>query len=116
MDRNRATTFIQIYAPCNDSYTEEKDNLFSQLSDTMAVVNESDNFVVMGNFNRRVRQRRTLWEDYPGPHNDITAECNYNRQILLELCAEQGLYITNIFYKHRKRWNNVDQCSQTDYN
>ncbi|CAG5135514.1 unnamed protein product, partial [Candidula unifasciata] len=76
----------------------------------------------MGDFNGRVGKRRSPWERYLGPFSDTTTDCNRNGEHLLNLCAEQDLYITNTFYQHRQsqvktwyKWNNLDQASQIDF-
>ncbi|XP_072039074.1 uncharacterized protein [Amphiura filiformis] len=117
------TTYIQIYAPCNDSYTdEEKDDFYDQLSDIIQGVNLDDNLLVMGDFTGRVGNQRTPWEAHLGPHSDHNTNRNYNGQLTLELCAQHGLFITNTFFQHRKsqiytwyRWNDLEQASQIDF-
>ena len=82
------TTYIQIYAPCNDSYTdEEKDNFFEDLSDVITNTKDTDSLVVMGDFNGHVGNQRSSWLLYLGPHSAPNTERNYNGQLILELCA-----------------------------
>ena len=122
-DSVRTTTLIQVYAPCNDSYTEqEKDDFFSELSSTIHSINETDDLIVMGDFNGRVGGRRPPWETYLGPHSDSSRECNNNGEHLLNLCVEHGLFLTNTFFKHRPshtqtwyKWNEISQTSQIDF-
>ena len=92
----------QIYAPCNDTYSEEeKAEFFEKLSGAIDSVPANDDLSVMGDFNGRVGPRRTPWETYLGPHSDANTEYNYNGEQLLALCAEHDLWITNTFYSHR---------------
>ena len=73
------TAFIQAYAPCNDSYTEEqKEELFEKMADTINTVPDTERLIVMGDFNGRVGKRRAPWEQHLGPHSDTNTECNYN--------------------------------------
>ena len=109
---HRNETIIQIYAPCNDTFSEEeKAEFFEKLSGTIDSVPDNDDLIVMGDFNGRVDLRRTPLETYLGPHSDANTECNYNGEQLLALCAEHGLWITNIFYNHRlsqrQTWYNL---------
>ena len=66
---HRNETTIQIYAPCNDTYSEEeKAEFFEKLSDTIDSVPVNDDLIVMGDLNGRAGPRRTPWETYLGPH------------------------------------------------
>jgi len=119
----KASNFIQVYAPCNDSYSEEeKEEFFEKMADTINTVPDKEELIVMGDFNGRVGKRRTPWEQHLGPHSDTNKECNYNGEQLLALCAEYGLWITNTFYQHRPsqkqtwyRWNDLNVSSQIDF-
>ena len=120
---NKINHYIQVYAPCNDSYSDEdKDSFFEKLSDTINNIKEQDDLYVLGDFNGRVGVRRTPWTKHLGPHTDHRTPCNYNGNHVLELCAEHDLIITNTFYQHREtqiytwyKWNNIDVSSQIDF-
>ena len=122
-EKNKTTVYIQIYAPCNDSYKyEEKVAFFEELSDTINKVKDTEDLIVMGDFNGRVGKRRTPWEEHLGPYSDQETQCNENGELLLGLCAEHDLIITNTWFQHRKshiktwyKWNNLDQASQIDF-
>ena len=61
------SAFIQAYAPCNDSYTEEqKEELFEEKTDTINTVPDTERLIVMGDFNGRVDKRRAPWEHHLG--------------------------------------------------
>ena len=115
--------YIQVYAPCNDSYSDEdKDSFFEKLSDTINNIKEQDDLFVMGDFNGRVRERRTPWTKHLGPHSDHRTPCNCNGNYVLELCAEHDLIITNTFFQHRDtqiytwyEWSDIDISSQIDF-
>ena len=120
---NKINHYIQVYAPCNDSYSDEdKDSFFEKPSDTINNIKEQDDLYVLGDFNGRVGVRRTPWTKHLGPHSDHRTPCNYNGNHVLELCAEHDLIITNTFYQHREtqiytwyKWNNIDVSSQIDF-
>ena len=99
---HRNETIIQIYVPCNDTYSiEEKAEFFEKLSSTIDSVPDNNDLIVTGDFNGRAGLRRTPWETYLGPHSDANTDSNCNGGQLLALCAEHGLWITNTFYNHR---------------
>ena len=114
--------YIQVYAPCNDSYSdEEKDSFFEQLSDLISSIPDREDLYVMGDFNGRVGKRRTPWTKHLGPHSDHRTPCNYNGNHVLELCAEHDLIATNTFFQHRAsqiytwyKWND-NVSSQIDF-
>lgn len=52
---NKITNYIQVYAPCNDSYSEEEeDSFFGEYLDTINYQPDKENLCVMGDFNSRV--------------------------------------------------------------
>ena len=52
--------YIQVYASCNDSYSDEdKDSFVIKLSDTINSIKEQNDLYVIGDFNSRVGERRT---------------------------------------------------------
>ena len=120
---NKITNYIQVYAPCNDSYSdEEKDSFFEKLSDTINCIPDIEDLHVMGDFNGRVGERRTPWTRHLGPHSDHKTPCNYNGNHVLELCAEHDLFVTNTFFQHRAtqiytwyKWNDITISSQIDF-
>ena len=112
---NKITNYIQVYAPCNDSYSDkEKDSFFEKLSDTINCIPDVEDLYVMGDFNGRVGERRTPWKKHLGPYSDHKTICNYNGNHVLELCAEHELFVTNTFFQHRAtqiytwyKWNYI---------
>ncbi|XP_072051780.1 uncharacterized protein [Amphiura filiformis] len=110
------TTYIQVYAPCNDSYSDEdKDTFFEELSDVINSTKNQDMLVVMGDMNGHVG-------NYLGPHSAPNTSRNYNGQLILELCAQHDLFVTNTFFQHRSsqiftwyKWNDLTKASQLDF-
>ena len=123
LEGNQYRTYIQIYAPCNDSYPEEeRQEFFETLSDHINKIKNNDEVIIMGDFNGRVGPTRAPWRDYLGPHSDHDTPCNSNGEKLLSLCAEFNLCITNTLFQHRKshiktwyKWNDLSVSSQIDF-
>ena len=119
---NKINHYIQVYVPCNDSYSDEdKDSFLEKLSDAINNIKEQDDLYVMGDFNGRVGERRTPWTKLLVPHSDQRTPCNYNGNHVLELCAEHDLIITNTFFQHREtliytwyNWNGINVSSQIE--
>ncbi len=95
---NKIINYIQIYSPCNDKLTEEEaDTFYGKLSDTIDSIPDYEDLYVMGDFNGRVRERRTPWTKHLCPYSDLKTPYNYSGNHILELCAEHDLIITNTF-------------------
>ena len=120
---NKITNYIPVYAPCNDSYSnEEKDSFFAKFSDTINGIPDTEDLYVMGDFNGRVGKKRAPWTKHLGPHSDHRTPCNYNGNHVLELCAEHDLFVTNTFFQHKTtqiftwyKWNDTSVSSQIDF-
>ena len=85
-------------------------------------MDEKDNVTIMGDFNGRVGTRKPTWERYMGPHSDRETDQNSNGEMLLQLCAEHDLVISNTFFQHRRsqvktwyKWNDLKTASQIDF-
>ena len=99
--RNRHLTLISVYAPTLTSTDEDKDAFYNQLDDTIQAVPANDKLVVLGDFNARVGKDHRLWEGIIGRHG--IGNCNANGQLLLGLCAEHQLVVTNTIFQLPKR-------------
>ena len=50
--------YIQFYAPCNATYTEEeKDKLFDVLAGVMDKISDSEDLIIMGDANGKVSRK-----------------------------------------------------------
>ncbi|XP_072048575.1 craniofacial development protein 2-like [Amphiura filiformis] len=111
------TTYIQVYVPCNDSYSDEdKDTFFAELSDVINSTKNQDMLVVMGDMTGHVGSERSPWEDYLGPHSPPNSRRNYNGQLILELCAHMislSHRSSQIFTRYK--WNDLTKASQLDF-
>ena len=122
-ERERTTTIIQVYAPCNDANNiEERNEFFEKLSDVLNKINNKNDLIVMGDFNGRIGRKKTHREHCLGNFGDTTKDRNSNGEELINLCLEHGLLIANSFYEHRRshittwyKWDNLSITSQIDY-
>ena len=101
--REDIINYIQVYAPCNNAYTEEqREEFFNVLAGVLDKILDSEYLIIIGYANGKVSRRRTPWEAFLGSHNNSRAECNYNGEQLLTLCAEYKIFMTKTFFSITK--------------
>ena len=61
----------------------------------------------MGDLNARVGRDHTVWQGVLGRHG--VGNCNANERMLLELCSEQGLIITNSLFQQIAKFKTIWQ-------
>lgn len=99
--RDRQLTLISVYAPTLTTTDEDKAAFYTQLDHTIQAVPANDKLAVLGDFNARVGKDHRLWEGILGRHG--IGNCNANGQLLLGLCAEHQLVVTNTIFQLPKR-------------
>ncbi|XP_076049515.1 uncharacterized protein LOC143030242 [Oratosquilla oratoria] len=97
LTQNRHLTLISVYAPTLVADDNIKNSFYNLLHQTIRKVPNSDKLIVLGDFNARVGRDHHLWSGIIGPHG--TGNCNANGQLLLGLCAEHELIITNTLFR-----------------
>ena len=97
LTRDRFLTLVSVYAPTLTSDDDAKASFYSQLDHTIRAVPAHDKLVVLGDFNARVGRDHRVWEGILGQHG--IGNCNANGQLLLGLCAEHELIITNTLFR-----------------
>ena len=95
--QNRFLTLISVYAPTLTSEDDEKASFYDLLNRTIQSVPRQDKLVILGDFNARVGRDHNLWKGILGHHG--IGNCNSNGQLLLGLCAEHELVITNSLFQ-----------------
>ncbi len=93
-------TFIQAYAPTEDSKEEVKDTFYYSLEELIARVPKGDQLVLMGDLNARVGRDANSWRGVIGRQGEETLNGNGRR--LLDLCAVNELAILNTLYQHKE--------------
>lgn len=97
---------ICVYAPTLPSDEEKKDKFYDKLSEVVRAVPESENLLILGDFNARVGADSDSWQDCLGKHG--VGKMNANGQRVLELCCQHGLAVTNTYFagrfSHKVSW------------
>jgi len=92
-------TLFSVYAPTLQAELAEKDKFYSELRSLIQSTPADDKVIILGDFNARVGKDATAWKGVLGRHG--VGNCNDNRRLLLELCTEQQLVITNTIFQQK---------------
>ena len=104
---DKFVTIISVYAPTLQADPATKEAFYAELRTLLGQINKDDKILVMGDFNARVGRDFNVWPGVLGRHG--IGNCNENGRLLLELCAEQGLSITNTLFQQRARFKTTWQ-------
>lgn len=96
---SRKLNIIQIYAPTADKPDEEIEMFYELIKQTLESLNSRDINIVLGDFNAKVGKGRC--DKYIGEYGIGTRNERGDR--LVQFCQEEGMIITNTFYKLPKR-------------
>ena len=104
--QNSELFIISAYAPTLGHNDEEKERFYSTLGDLIKSVPPSYKLLILGDFNARVGRDFSSWENVIGKHG-IGRE-NSNGTLLLSLCSQYNLTITNTIFqqatRHKTTW------------
>ena len=99
---NQFVTLISVYAPTLLADPLTKEVFYTELRSLLLKVDAADKILVMGDFNARVGRDYNVWPGVLGRHG--VGNCNDNGRMLLELCAEMRLCITNTLFQQKDRF------------
>ncbi|XP_076068327.1 uncharacterized protein LOC143040778 [Oratosquilla oratoria] len=106
LDRSRHATIISAYAPTLTSSDEAKEAFYEELNTLVKDVPPSDKLFLLGDFNARVGANYNNWNGVLGLHG--IGRLNSNGLMLLSVCAEIQLAITNSMFrqvdKYKTTW------------
>lgn len=126
LEKNMYATLISVYAPTMTNPDENKEAFYQQLDEVIQGVPAEDKLIILGDLNARIGSDDTTWTGIIGQHG-IGHE-NSNGKLLLTLCSQHKLSITNTFFQlkdaHKttwmhprsKHWHQIDFiiCKQRD--
>ncbi|XP_046988372.1 uncharacterized protein LOC124594066 [Schistocerca americana] len=99
---DRFITFVSAYAPTLDSDEDTKNQFYHQLNSTLSKIPIQDKLILPGDFNARVGRDNRFWRDVMGKQG--VGNCNANGLLLLGICAEHELFISNTQFRLRNRY------------
>jgi len=87
------------------SSVEEKDVFYENLDSIVKSIPASDKIIILGDFNARVGSDCNRWERVVGPHG--LGKMNGNGLILITMCAENDLTITNTLIRMASKYKTL---------
>ena len=94
--KKQATT-ISAYAPTMTNPDHIKDQFYEELNSLVTAVPKTEKLIILGDFNARVGVDHQSWENVLGKNG--IGRCNSNGLLLLQLCAEHELLVTNTVFR-----------------
>ena len=104
LNEKRNCTIIAVYAPTMTNSPETIAQFYQQLDSTLKTVPKEDKIMLLGDFNARVGQDDEIWNGVLGKFG--TGRSNSNGELLLSICTEHQLVITNTCFKHKASHKN----------
>ncbi|KAJ0183487.1 hypothetical protein K1T71_001463 [Dendrolimus kikuchii] len=99
---NKFLHLITAYSPTMMYSDEAKFQFYDDLRSVLQGIPANDKIVLMGDFNARVGTEHNIWKDVLGRHG--VGKCNSNGELLLSLCAEFNLSITNTYFRLSEKY------------
>ena len=89
----KQATIISAYAPTMTNPDHIKYQFYEELNSLVKAVPKTEKLIILGDFNARVGVDHQSWENVLGKNG--IGRCNSNGLLLLQLCAEHELLVTN---------------------
>ena len=106
LNPSRHVTVTSAYAPTLTSRDKGKDAFYEELNALVKDVSQSDELILLGDFEARADTDCNSWKGILGPHG--VGKLNSNGLMLLSFCAENDLTITNTLFhqadKYKTTW------------
>ena len=97
--KDNFATIISVYAPTMTSPDENKEAFYNQLASVLSGIRSTDKLLLIGDFNARIGRDNDKWPLVMGKHG--VGKCNSNDELLLALCSEFVLIVTNTMFKQK---------------
>ncbi|KAK2183099.1 hypothetical protein NP493_323g01052 [Ridgeia piscesae] len=118
LNKDNFVTIISVYAPTVTNPYENKEAFYNQLATVHTGIPRTDKLLLIGDFNARIGRDNDKGPLIMGKHG--IGKCNSNGELLLALCSEFEVIVTNTKFKqkderkttwmhHRSRhWHMID--------
>lgn len=106
LNNNNFLNIISVYAPTMGNEDSIKERFYEELCQCISKIRPSEQILLLGDFNARVGQDHESWPNVLGKHG--VGSMNSNGRMLLTLCAQFDLTITNTMFrlpdKYKTTW------------
>ena len=99
LSNDNFATIIDVYAPTMTNPDENKEAFYNQLASVLSGILRTDKLLLMGDLNARIGSDNDKWPLVIGKHGIV--KCNSNGELLLALCPEIELIVTNTMFKQK---------------
>ena len=92
-------TIISVYTPTMTNPDENKEAFYNQLASVLSGIPRTDKLLLTGDFNARIGRDNDKGPLVMGKHG--IGKCNSNGELLLALCSELEVIVTNTKFKQK---------------
>ena len=92
-------TFISVHAPNITNPVENKEAYYNQLASILLYTPRTDKLLRLRDVNAKIGRDNDKWPLVMGKHG--IGKCNSNGELLLALCSEFELIVTNTMHKQK---------------
>ena len=102
IEKGKHATLNSAYAPTMTNSDEVKEQFYEDLRSILAEAPSTDKILLLGDFNARVGNNSDAWPSVIGCHRN--GKINSNGLLLLSLCSEFELGITNTMFRLQNKY------------
>ena len=95
LSKDNFATIISVNAPTMTN----KEAFYNQLASVLSGIPHTDKLLLIGDFNAGIGRENDKWPLVMGKHG--IGKCNSNGELLLALCSEFKLIVTNTMFKQK---------------
>ena len=99
LSKDNFVTIINVYAPTMTHPDENKEAFYNQLASVLSGIRRTDKLLLIGDSNARIGKDNDKWPSVMGKHG--IGKRNSNGELLLALCSEFELTVTNTMFKQK---------------
>ena len=113
LSKDNFATIISVYAPTLTNLDENKEAFNNQLASVLSGIPRTDKLLQIGDFNTRIERDNDKWPFVTSKHG--IGKSNSNGELLLVLCSEFELIVTNTMFKQKDERKTTWMHPRTGY-
>ena len=107
---NKNIKIIVAYGPNEDEITEKREEFYHKLQQVIDSTRSDQEIIILGDLNARVGNKYDIFSGIIGKEGESVE--SPNGELLLDLCTQNNLKITNTFFKHKDIHKYTRVCEQ----